>query len=66
MSSRSVWETLKQEADDAIKAEPLLASYIYSCVLNHSSFEASLSFILSNKIDTVPADGLGRLSYVEK
>ncbi len=50
MSSRSVWETLKQEADDAIKAEPLLASYIYSCVLNHSSFEASLSFILSNKI----------------
>ncbi len=50
MSSFSVWEKLKQEAEEAIKAEPLLASYIYACVLNHSSFEASLSFILSNKI----------------
>lgn len=50
MSSFSVWEKLKIEADEAVKSEPLLASYIYACVLNHSSFEASLSFILSNKI----------------
>jgi len=50
MSSRSVWETLKDEAEEAIKSEPLLASYVYACVLNHTSFEASLSFILSNKI----------------
>lgn len=54
MSSRSVWETLKEEADSAVKSEPLLASYIYACVLNHTSFEASISFILSNKI----ADGV--------
>lgn len=50
MSSRSVWETLKKEADSVIKSEPLLASYVYACVLNHTSFEACLSFILSNKI----------------
>ncbi|RVU86096.1 serine O-acetyltransferase [Leucothrix sargassi] len=50
MSSISVWETLKKEADDVIQREPLLASYVYACVLNHANFEASLSFILSNKI----------------
>lgn len=50
MSSHSVWETLKHEADAVTKSEPLLASYVYACVLNHTSFEACLSFILSNKI----------------
>ncbi|PID46336.1 MAG: serine O-acetyltransferase [Proteobacteria bacterium] len=50
MNSSSVWKTLRQEADAVTKSEPLLASYVYACVLNHNSFEACLSFFLSNKI----------------
>ena len=63
MSSISVWETLKREADDVIKSEPLLASYVYACVLNHPNFEASLSFILSNKIadNVMPAMAIREL-----
>ena len=50
MNRTSVWDSLKSEAEQAVTSEPLLASYIYACVLNHKSFDDSLSFILSNKI----------------
>ena len=52
-----VWQQLRDEAELVIKKEPLLASYVYACVLNHGSLESSLSFILSNKLsdDVVPA-----------
>ncbi len=52
-----VWQQLREEAELVIKKEPLLASYVYACVLNHDSLESSLSFILSNKLsdDVVPA-----------
>jgi serine O-acetyltransferase len=51
------WKMLKDEALDVSKKEPLLASYLHACVLNHHNFETSLSFILSNKIsdDVMPA-----------
>jgi len=45
-----VWEKLTQEANLVIKREPLLASYVYSCVLNHRSLSSSLSFILATKL----------------
>lgn len=51
------WLRLKQEAMDVASKEPLLASYLHACVLNHHNFETSLSFILSNKIsdEVMPA-----------
>ncbi|MCC2617608.1 serine O-acetyltransferase [Aestuariibacter halophilus] len=44
------WQTLKQEAEQVIRQEPLLASFIHACILAHHNFEAALSFILSNKM----------------
>ena len=63
MSSISVWATLNKEASEVTKTEPLLASYVYACVLNHPNFEASLSFILSNKIadNVMPAMAIREL-----
>lgn len=53
----AVWQQLREEAELVIKKEPLLASYVYACVLNHDSLESALSFILSNKLsdDVMPA-----------
>lgn len=48
--AREFWLQLKQEAQKVSVKEPLLASYLHACVLNHHNFETSLSFILSNKI----------------
>lgn len=55
--AEKVWEKLTQEAKLVIQREPLLASYVYSCALNHGSLNSALSFILANKLsdDVMPA-----------
>lgn len=51
-----IWQQLRSEAEEMIKREPLLASYVYACILNHNSLASSLSFILANKLsdDVMP------------
>lgn len=55
--TEKLWRQLRVEAQAVIEKEPLLASYVYACVLNHSSLASSLSFILANKLsdDVMPA-----------
>ena len=48
--TNELWQTLRAEAEEVIKQEPLLASYVYACVLNHDSLEGALSFILAYKL----------------
>ncbi|MBT8145292.1 MAG: serine O-acetyltransferase [Gammaproteobacteria bacterium] len=52
-----LWKKLTEEAELVIQREPLLASYVHACILNHDSLESALSFILANKIsdDVMPA-----------
>ena len=45
-----VWVKLCEEATLAIAEEPLLASYVYNCILNHRSLASALSVILANKL----------------
>lgn len=54
--AQELWQQLKSEAEQVIKDEPLLASYVYACVLNHNSLQSALSFILANKLsdDVMP------------
>ena len=49
-SPEKVWEKLCIEASAVIKREPVLASYIYNCVLTHDSLGSALSVILANKL----------------
>ena len=50
MPEHSFWLQLKQEAQEVVDQEPLLASFLHACILTHHNFESSLSFILSNKL----------------
>ena len=52
--SSEIWRQLRAEAEEVVHKEPLLASYVHACVLNHRDLASSLSFILANKL----ADGL--------
>lgn len=45
-----IWDQLREEADAVTRNEPLLASYVHTCVLSHRSLGGALSFILSNKL----------------
>lgn len=44
------WQQLKSEAEQLKISEPLLSSYVHTCILSHHNFETSLGFILSNKL----------------
>lgn len=44
------WQQLKVEAQQLVNKEPILASYVHTCILAHHNFETALSFILSNKL----------------
>lgn len=54
---QQLWQQLKAEAQQVIQQEPLLASYVSACVLDHNSLHSALSFILANKLsdDVMPA-----------
>ena len=56
------WQQLKSEAQNLVTKEPLLASYVHTCILAHHNFETALSFILSNKLAD---DVMGSLSLRE-
>ena len=60
---QELWQQLKSEAEQVILQEPLLASYVSACVLNHNSLQSALSFILANKLsdDVMPAATVRRL-----
>lgn len=52
-----IWSKLTEEALNLAQKEPLLASYVYACILNHRSLSSALSFLLANKLsdEVMPA-----------
>ena len=48
--SDPIWETIRQEAEEETKREPMLAGFLYATIMNHSSLEDALSFLLSSKL----------------
>jgi serine O-acetyltransferase len=45
-----VWDRLRREAEEAVKAEPALGGFIYSAVLAHDSFEEALIHRLAQRL----------------
>lgn len=52
-----IWETVRQEAADAAKCEPLLAGLLYTSILNQPSLEAAVAHSIAARLDhgDVPA-----------
>lgn len=47
----AIWQSIRQETQVQASAEPMLASFLHSTILNHASFEDALSFHLASKLD---------------
>ena len=58
-----VWERVRQEAQAAAAEEQLLASFLYSTVVNHATLESALAFHLANKLasPTLPSTILNEI-----
>ena len=48
-----IWNRIRQEVARDAEREPMLASFLYTVVLNHQTLEDALSFILACKLDSV-------------
>ena len=48
----TIWETIRREAEEDARTEPMLASFLHSVVLNHKTFEDALSFQLAGKLES--------------
>ena len=45
-----VWSSIRLEAEEESRKEPLLSSYLYSSVLSHQTFEKALANVLANSV----------------
>jgi len=61
-----VWARVRREAEDIVKREPELASFIYSTVLHHGTLEAAIIYRLADRLDHAAVSGdLIRQAYAE-
>ncbi|UTF59363.1 serine O-acetyltransferase [Gilvimarinus sp. DA14] len=51
-SADPVWEQIRQSATEQAAKEPMLASFLYATILNHTTLEDALSFHLANKLES--------------
>lgn len=45
-----VWTRIKQEAEDAVRAEPSMGGLVHACILHHQSIERALSYRIAAKL----------------
>ena len=49
---KKVWESIQEETKKRVKAEPVLASFFHSMILEHSSFSSAIAKQLANDLST--------------
>jgi serine O-acetyltransferase len=61
-----VWARVRREAEEIVKREPELASFIYSTILHHDTLEAAIVYRLSERLDHAALPGeLIRQAYTD-
>ena len=45
-----VWDRLRNEAENALVAEPVIAGFIHTSILQHASFENALAYRVASKL----------------
>lgn len=50
--SDQIWDTIREEAKEQADQEPMLAGFLYATILNHTTLEDALSFLLSSKLES--------------
>lgn len=56
LQANSLWQTIRNETEDAVNNEPILASFLHLTVLRHKNFARMLAFHLSTKMSSAVMD----------
>ena len=48
-SIENIWNTIQDETQKRVKAEPVLASFFHTTILEHSSFSAAIADLIANE-----------------
>jgi serine O-acetyltransferase len=61
-----VWTRIRHEAEDIVRNEPELATFIYSTILHHETLEAAIIYRLAERLDHAALSGeLIRQAYTD-
>ncbi|HZR59506.1 MAG TPA: serine O-acetyltransferase [Xanthobacteraceae bacterium] len=61
-----VWARIRREAEEIVRREPELASFIYSTVLHHDTLEAAVVYRLAERLNHAAlSSGLIRQAYMD-
>src|SRR5262245_55220883 len=61
-----VWQRIRDEAEDSVRREPELASFIYSSILHHDTLEAAIVHRIVERLDHPDVTGeLIRQAYTD-
>src|SRR5205807_4114891 len=52
-----VWARIRQEADEVVRREPELASFIYSSILHHDTLENAVVHRIAERLDHADVSG---------
>jgi serine O-acetyltransferase len=63
---RRIWLNLRQEAADALAAEPGLASMLHSTILSHDDLASALSYHIARKLGDDTIRGMTLREIVRK
>ena len=50
-SIENIWNTIQDETQKRVKAEPVLASFFHTTILEHSSFSAAIADLIVALVD---------------
>ncbi|MBN8920772.1 MAG: hypothetical protein J0H62_08865 [Rhizobiales bacterium] len=61
-----VWNRIRQEAEDIVRREPELASFIYTCILHHDTLEDAVVHRVAERLNHADVSGeLIRQAYAD-
>lgn len=61
-----VWARIRSEAEDIVRREPEIATFIYSAILHHDTLEAAVAYRVSERLDHSDVSGeLIRQAYAD-
>lgn len=52
-----VWDRVREEAEEIVRREPELASFIYANVLHHDALEAAIAYRIADRLDHTALSG---------